>query len=167
MAESGSVPLEPKPDDKGRMLVERPAAGWTELTVPSHEDYLHRVGVLLDKLKGENLSEETRDDVRLAVSEIVSNAMEWGNKGDESRRVHVSYGLFDEEIVFKVEDEGEGFKPGEVPDATSSPFEAMRDRQKDGKRLGGFGIFVARRLMDRMIYNERGNVVILAKRLKK
>jgi serine/threonine-protein kinase RsbW len=151
--------------DKKRMFVDRPAAGWVELTAPSREEYLDRIGVLLDRLAGTHLSKEARDDVRLAVTEIVSNAMEWGNQGDERRRVRVSYGLFDNEVVFKVEDEGEGFDPEDVPDATQSPLKAMRERQESGKRLGGYGIFVARKLMDRMMYNERGNVVILAKRL--
>jgi len=165
MSDSTAQTPDAASNEQRRMFVERPAAGWIELTTPSREEYLDRIGVLLDRLAGTHLSKEARDDVRLAVTEIVSNAMEWGNHGDERRRVRVSYGLFDNEIVFKVEDEGEGFCPEEVPDATKSPVETMRKRQESGKRLGGYGILVARKLMDRMMYNERGNVVILAKRL--
>jgi anti-sigma regulatory factor (Ser/Thr protein kinase) len=147
------------------MLVERPAAGWIELTAPSREEYLQRIGVLLSKLAGAHLTEEEREDVHLAVTEVVSNAMEWGNGGDANRRVHVSYGLFDNEIVFKVQDEGHGFDPTAMQSAVAQPFEAMRERQRSGKRLGGFGIFVAKKLMDRMLFSERGNVVLLVKRL--
>jgi hypothetical protein len=35
-----------------------------------------------------------------------------------------------------------------------------------GLRPGGFGILVARQVVDEMFYNERGNEVVLIKRLE-
>ena len=101
------------------------------------------------------------------VSETASNAMEWGNGGDENRRVRVSYAVFDDELVLKVEDEGDGFDPSLVPDPSGSPISVMRERMKEGKRLGGFGIHVVGKLMDRVVYNERGNAVLLSRSLSR
>ncbi len=156
----------------GRLAVQTPVAGWIELTAPSRQEYLDRIASFvekideeLDALAGARLDHETREEVKLALTEIASNAMEWGNRGDESRRVHVSYGLFPGELVLKVEDEGEGFDPAAVPDPTVSPAALQRRRLAGGKRMGGFGLLVARKVMDRVIHSERGNCVLLTKSL--
>ena len=153
------------PSDDERLAVSTPAAGWVELTAPSREEHLDRIALLLEHLARTRLDKETCEDVKLAVTEIVSNAMEWGNRGDERRNVRVSYGLFAGELVLKIEDEGEGFDPADVPDPTGRPAAMVRERLASGKRVGGFGLLLARKLMDNMIYSERGNCVLLTKSL--
>ena len=176
MSERVSSGDEP-PRDNGRLAVWTPAAGWIELTAPSRQEYLDRIASFIEKIEeeidalgGTRLDHETREEVKLALTEIASNAMEWGNRGDESRRVHVSYGLFRHgargaELVLKVEDEGEGFDPAAVPDPTVRPAALQRRRLARGKRMGGFGLLVARKVMDRVIHSERGNCVLLTKSL--
>jgi CheY-like chemotaxis protein/anti-sigma regulatory factor (Ser/Thr protein kinase) len=138
---------------------------WLELTAPSRQDYLARLENFVDALYDTRLSPSEKEDIKIAVSEIVANAMEWGNRGEASRRVTVSYCLFPEEIVFKIEDEGEGFSPGAVPDPVGNPVAHLLERLRDGKRVGGYGLHIARKVMDKVVYNEKGNVVILSKRL--
>ena len=120
MSEGSSADDQASPHAKS-LAVETPATGWVELTAPSREEYLDRIASFLDTLAGAILDEDAREEVKFAVAEIASNAMEWGNCGDERRRVHVSYGLFPAELVLKIEDEGEGFDPESVPDPTVSP----------------------------------------------
>ena len=151
----------------GGIVVRVPAAGWIELTAPSREAYLERIASFLDTLSGTGMTAEAREEVRIVVNETTSNAMEWGNNGDASRHVKVSYAVFDDEFVLKVEDEGEGFDPSLVPDPSGSPVSVVRERLEAGKRLGGFGLFVVRKLVDRVVYNERGNVVLLSKSLSR
>jgi len=147
--------------------VRSPAEGWIELTAPSRDEYLDRIAELLDRLAGARLDQGTLEDVKLAVCEVVQNAMEWGNMNDARRKVRVSYGLFEDEIVLKVEDEGPGFDASGVPDARADPVELIRSSQRrSGKRLGGLGLFVARKLMDSVMFNEPGNVALLTKRLR-
>ncbi|MHC5057374.1 MAG: ATP-binding protein [Planctomycetota bacterium] len=155
------------PTGDREIVVRVPAAGWVELTAPSREAYLERIASFLDTLSGTGMSAEAREEVRIVVNETTSNAMEWGNGGDASRRVKVSYAVFDDELVFKVEDEGEGFDPSLVPDPSGSPVRVMRERLAEGKRLGGFGLYVVRKLMDRVVYSERGNVVLLSRSLSR
>jgi serine/threonine-protein kinase RsbW len=152
--------------DPGGIVVRTPADGWVELTAPSREEHLERIASLLDRLSAERADPALLEDVKIAVTEVASNAMEWGNGSDARRRVRVSCGLFPDEIVLKVEDEGEGFDPDGVPDPAGRVVEVEIERLRAGKRLGGFGLHVARSLMDRVLFNERGNVVILTKRLR-
>jgi two-component system, OmpR family, response regulator len=138
---------------------------WVELTASSRQEYLARLENFVDALYDTRLSPSEKEDIKIAISEIVGNAMEWGNKGDQSRQVTVSYCLFPEEIVFKIEDEGEGFAPAGVPDPAGDPVQHLLERLHQGKRVGGYGLHIARKVMDKVVYNERGNAVILSKRL--
>ena len=152
---------------EGDLEVRFPAAGWIELTAPSTEEYLERIAGFLDSLAGRKIGKSLREEVKAVATEIVSNAIEWGNRGDANRRIHVSYALFDDEVVLKCEDEGDGFDPGQIPDPEVSPSKVVGDRLREGKRLGGFGIHLARKLMDRIVFSERGNVVLLSKSLRR
>ena len=151
---------------EGDIEVRFPAADWIELTAPSTEEYLERIAGFLDSLAGRKIGKSLREEVKAVATEIVSNAIEWGNRGDANRCIRVSYALFDDEVVLKCEDEGDGFDPGQVPDPEVSPSKVVSDRIRAGKRLGGFGIHLARKLMDRIVFSERGNVVLLSKSLR-
>ena len=53
-------------------------------------------------------------------------------------------------------------------EANCSPedlFSHARVREELGMRPGGFGILLAKRLVDELIYNEKGNEVVLVKYL--
>jgi len=136
---------------------------WVEITAPSRQEYLDRLESFVDAMYDVYLSPGDKDDLKIAISEIASNAMEWGNKRDRTRRVKVSYCKFPEEIVFKVEDEGEGFHPAEVPDPSENTVANIIRRAREGKRVGGYGMYIVRKVMDKVIYSEKGNVVILSK----
>lgn len=140
-------------------------AGWLELTADSAFETVARFRTCVERLTETRVAPEVAEELRFAVDELGRNAVEWGNRGVPGRHVHMSYCLFSDKILFKIEDEGEGFRPEAVPDPSSDPAGALRRRQEAGKRVGGFGIHLVRKLMDEVIYNEKGNVVILAKYL--
>ncbi len=54
--------------------------------------------------------------VILTVHEATSNAFRHGNRGDCSKPVRISYLVNEEEVVVRVEDEGPGFDPEQVPE---------------------------------------------------
>jgi hypothetical protein len=41
----------------------------------------------------------------------------------------------------------------------------MRVREEQGKRPGGLGLTIARKVMDRIIYSRVGNSVVMSRRL--
>ena len=49
--------------------------------------------------------------------------------------------------------------------ADDSPAEHILYRTEHGLRPGGFGILLARKLVDELIYNEKGNEVLMVKYL--
>ena len=135
---------------------------WIELTAPSHERVIYQLEALLDDVAGET---ENSAMLKMVIREMTSNAIEWGNRKDESRKIRVSYCRFEDRIVFKVEDEGEGFNPEAVFDPTEDPYAGVEERLESGKRFGGYGMAMVKNIMDGVMYNDRGNVVLLTKYL--
>lgn len=139
--------------------------GWIELTASSRLEQFRRLQRFSDALFASRLPRDVCDDLKMAVEEVGRNAVEWGNRFDPDKQVHVSYCIFDDRIIIKVEDEGEGFAHNTLPDPTRDPVKTMRDRQDAGKRPGGYGVFLIQKLVDETIYNEKGNTVLLIKYL--
>ena len=100
------------------------------------------------------------------MDELGQNAVEWGNRNDRKKQIHLSYCVFNDRIVFKVEDEGEGFDPGTLRDPSIDPLKHIMERMKEGKRAGGYGVFISKKLMDDVIYSESGNTVLMTKFFK-
>jgi serine/threonine-protein kinase RsbW len=81
--------------------------------------------------------------VGVAVRESVVNAIKHGNQGDESKRVVVEFTTVPsgdpQELVIRVEDEGEGFDP----EALADPLAPENILKSSGR-----GIFLIRSFMD-------------------
>jgi CheY-like chemotaxis protein/anti-sigma regulatory factor (Ser/Thr protein kinase) len=151
------------PEDLGPLQVKSEVRGWVELTAPSHFEYVERFQRFVQQLYETELSREEVEDVRVAIDEIGQNAVEWGNREDASKNVHLSYCLFHDRVVFKIEDEGEGFDIAKLRDPSKDPLAHIMERISDGKRMGGYGIFMSRSIMDDIQYSERGNIVVMTK----
>jgi serine/threonine-protein kinase RsbW len=93
-----------------------------------------------------------RLNFRVGLTEALANAMLYGNCRDPRKRVKVEAHLSSREIRVQVTDEGRGFNPEAVLDPT---LPANRVRP------GGRGIYLIRKLMDRVEFNERGNSITM------
>ena len=62
-----------------------------------------------------------------------------------------------------IRDQGPGFNPGQIPHAASDedPIGHLDVRNELGIREGGFGIMLAKGLVDEFRYNDTGNEVTL------
>lgn len=80
----------------------------------------------------------------VAGTEAVNNGIIHGSKSDPRKKVHVVCILEKNTLVFRVKDQGRGFKPEEVPD----PLE-----EKNLLKTSGRGIFLMRSLMDKVLIN--------------
>ena len=70
----------------------------------------------------------------------------------------------------RIQDPGKGFLPGAVAHAAicnpeDAPTRHVEIRHERGHRPGGFGILIARSMVDELVYNERGNEVLMIKYL--
>lgn len=91
-------------------------------------------------------------NLRIALSEALSNAMIYGNRQEADRRVQVHAHVDAFRIEVKVVDEGPGFELQEIPDPT---------RPDALESPGGRGLFLLHKLADEVEYNECGNSVTL------
>lgn len=117
-----------------------------------------------------HLPDAETEEVAAALREILVNAMEHGAQFDPSQHVEVGYVRTKRMILCRVKDPGRGFSLEELQHSAmgnpeGDPFKHMETREAQGKRPGGFGILMAKRLVDDLIYNEKGNEVLLVKYL--
>jgi CheY-like chemotaxis protein len=119
-----------------------------------------------------DLPDAETEEVAAAFREILMNAMEHGGKFDPSQHVEISYARTRRMVLCRVKDPGQGFSLEElehsaIANPEEDPFKHMETREAQGKRPGGFGILMATKLVDDLIYNEKGNEVLLVKYLDK
>ncbi len=151
------------PEKSEDLRVHSEIPGWVEITAPTDFEYVERFQKFTSLLGDIPLSDESREDIRMAIDELGQNAVEWGNRYDRQKLIHLAYCIFHDRIVFKIEDEGEGFDPAVLGDPSADPLAHIIERMKSGKRAGGYGVYLTRKIMDDIVYNQKGNVVLLTK----
>ena len=114
--------------------------------------------------------EPERTEVATAFREMLLNAIEHGGRFNPEQYVEISYLRARRMVMCRVKDPGEGFELDEIRHAAfaNPPGEPLRHlvyRDIQGLRPGGFGVMVARHLVDELIYSEQGNDVVLVKYL--
>ncbi len=88
------------------------------LEIPARTEYVSLVRVVIAAAAEiePDMASERIEDLRVAVSEATTNAIEaHGLKGVDDR-IRIQCNLADDEIAVVVHDQGMGFEPDEVPD---------------------------------------------------
>jgi serine/threonine-protein kinase RsbW len=94
-----------------------------------------------------------------ALREALANAVRHGNRRDPERLVRVAYTIDNSSIIIRVEDEGEGFDPADIPDPTD-PENLLRP--------SGRGIFYMRQFMNSVDFSSTaagGTAVVMVRNL--
>jgi anti-sigma regulatory factor (Ser/Thr protein kinase)/CheY-like chemotaxis protein len=117
-----------------------------------------------------DLPQQEREAVGTAFRELLMNAIEHGARFDSSQHVEIAYLRTRFAVACRVKDPGQGFSLGELRHAAiANPPDAallhLEERKKQGLRPGGYGILLAKHVVDEVIYGESGNDVILIKYL--
>jgi len=100
----------------------------------------------------ENLKNEMKDKVMLALSEAVTNAIVHGNKEDLGKKVNVRMRINLKSVVITVRDEGQGFNPEDSPDPM---------KEENLLATGGRGIFLMREFADEIEYSDSGRLITM------
>jgi len=142
---------------------------WVELLVPCELEVVERIQNFLMHLKAD-LPSEVRESVGRAFHELLLNAVEWGGELDPNRKVRIAFLRARRMLLYRIADPGRGFKLEALPHAAlnnppGAPFEHVKVREAKGLRAGGFGILLARTMVDELIYNEACNEVVFVKYL--
>jgi anti-sigma regulatory factor (Ser/Thr protein kinase)/ActR/RegA family two-component response regulator len=115
-----------------------------------------------------NLPELDEAKVATASREMLLNAMEHGGKFDPERRIEIAYLRARHMVLIRIKDPGEGFSLTEdlhtaVNNPQDDPLRHLMHREAQGLRPGGYGILLAKNLVDELFYGEKGNDVLLIK----
>jgi serine/threonine-protein kinase RsbW len=93
-------------------------------------------------------------NIRIALVEAITNAIEHGNGFDSTRLVKVEANFSEAKAEIKITDTGKGFNHRKLPNPTA-PENLFKPR--------GRGIYMMYRLMDEVHFNRKGNSVRLVK----
>lgn len=100
-----------------------------------------------------NISEELFGNILISVTEAVNNAIQHGNRNNPEKKIDITFRSKEKEITFHVKDEGNGFNYDSLPDPT-----APENIEKDSGR----GIFLMRKLADKVEFADKGKTVCLS-----
>jgi len=117
-----------------------------------------------------DLPDEERQNVGMAFRELLLNAMEHGCQFDPEKYVEICYVRTRHVVMARIKDPGDGFTLDEVRHAAignppDDPIAHVIRRNEEGMRPGGYGVMLAKNLVDELIYGEKGNEVLLVKYL--
>lgn len=143
---------------------------WFTLRVSCHLLTAERLVRFMTEYQS-TLPDAERDLLISAFREMLLNAMEHGAGFDAEKTLEVTAARTERAIVYHFRDPGPGFDREALSHAVQSnnPEEVIAAamlRSESGKRPGGFGMLIARRIADELVYNERGNEVLMIKHLK-
>jgi anti-sigma regulatory factor (Ser/Thr protein kinase) len=142
---------------------------WFTLRVASHLLTAERLIRFMSEYQA-SLPEEQRDLLMTAFREMLLNAIEHGSGFDSEKVIEVTAARTERAIVYHFRDQGPGFDRRLVPQAAASlePTDIMATmeyRAGLGLRPGGLGVLITRAIADELVFNERGNEVLLIKHL--
>jgi len=123
-----------------------------ELEIPAKAEFVALARLVVSALAASdsNLADERIDDLKLAVSEACTNAIEAHGAAGTQERVLVRCRAHDESLEVCVEDQGHGFDPSQLPD---HPPVTDPDRLKFER---GLGIPLIRALVDEVEFSPTG-----------
>ena len=144
---------------------------WIGLEVRCKLQAADRAVQLLGELETD-MPGDTWEDVAAAFRELLLNGIEHGGGSDARKRVQVKVLRTSRALIVHLQDPGKGFSlEGLEHSALGNPEDAptrhVEIRAEQGQRPGGFGILMARNLVDELIYNERGNEVAFVKYIER
>lgn len=133
--------------------------------LPSEPAYVQQGGDFLEQLTQDSgLDEEAWLSLVNACREALDNAARHGNHSSPDLRLHVTYVLDTKKATVTVRDEGEGFNVGQhLGDGVEGDAVALARKRHSQGKVGGLGIMLMLRCVDKVEYNRTGNELKLTK----
>jgi serine/threonine-protein kinase RsbW len=117
-----------------------------EVCIGSALEYLDLVQIITDCITGSmGLDGDSAHWVGMSVRESVTNAIQHGNKLDQSKRVEILYEIAADHLGISVIDQGKGFRFEDLP----NPLDPENLLKPSGR-----GIFYIRSFMDRVEFRQ-------------
>lgn len=131
-----------------------------QLVIPSLLEKLTEVEELTEKVAEQHdISEDDKDNLAIAITELTNNAIIHGNKFDHQKKVIISF-YFDHDVVsVYIKDQGKGFDPT----AIGNPLDPENLLKESGR-----GIFILKSIMDDVQFqvSDQGTEVKIIKKIE-
>ncbi|EIA19758.1 serine-protein kinase RsbW [Listeria fleischmannii 1991] len=133
-----------------------------ELLLPAKPEYVSLGRLALSGIASQaGFSYEAIEDLKIAVSEAITNSIHHGLKEVADGEVKVEFKLYDDKLDVIVTDKGKSFNP-EAKKADIGPYKV--GEETDVMRIGGLGLFLIETLMDDVkLYYDDGVSVVMTK----
>lgn len=126
---------------------------YRRIKIESRQNCLRIVEKAIDEVTCElGISQDSYGKILVSTIEGVNNAITHGNNSVPEKIVDIEFRCNGNELKVKIKDEGNGFKPQDVPDPTLP---------ENIEELNGRGVFLMTRLADEIKYSKRGNSVTM------
>ncbi len=160
-----TLELPPGPDPIEVVTAE---PNWVELRFPCAVQSADRIENVVDQLNY-GLPSKVRQCLKMALHELLMNAVKWGGRSGPDAQAQIAYLRTRKFVMCRVADPGSGFQPSEWQYSIGSfalgPIAVNQPRQGPGLRPEGFGMQLAKTLVDELVYNESHNEVAMVKYL--
>lgn len=138
---------------------------YIEMKIPAKAQY---VGVIRLTLSGiatrMGFSYEALEDLKIAVSEACTNAVQHAYKTNEKGEVTIGFGLFHDHLEVMVADNGQSI---DFDAARQGIGPYSQDDSAEFLREGGLGLYLIETLMDEVrIHHKKGVTVFMTKYLE-
>lgn len=132
---------------------------FVEMRIPAKAEYVGVVRLSISGIASRmGFSYEDIEDLKVAISEAITNAVDHAYHWEDDGEVTVGFGVYENRLEIMVADHGGSFNLKEVkgdigPYTHSEPVENLRE--------GGFGLFLINALMDKVEINNNYGVIVL------
>jgi anti-sigma regulatory factor (Ser/Thr protein kinase) len=142
---------------------------WISVIARCDQKTVDRLVQFIDELS--DLPDSEKEGVAIAFREMLLNAIEHGGNFDPSQYVEVAYVRTRKLVLCRIKDPGQGFSLAEIHHAAinNPAYDPIRHdffREAQGLRPGGYGLLMARHLVDELVFSEKGNEVLLVKHIR-
>jgi serine/threonine-protein kinase RsbW len=126
---------------------------YKNIRIESDITNLRIVEKAIDEVTNEmGISQDNYGKILVSTMEAVNNAIMHGNKSNPEKVVDIEIAFKTNVLKITVEDEGQGFRPEEVPDPTLP---------ENIEEINGRGVYLMSRLSDKLKFSKRGNRVTM------
>jgi len=129
-----------------------------ELSIPSNPVFERVVRASAAEVGSAiGFSEERVEDLKLAISEAVNNAIDHGNKREAGKLVAVVFEIDGEKLEIRISDQGDGIEQ------LDTSRHVVEEQNLESGQLRGFGMYLISELVDdlEVSSSHRGTVLTL------
>ncbi len=139
---------------------------YIEIKIPAKPEYVGVVRLTSSGIAGRmGFSYDDIEDLKIAISEACTNAVQHAYKSTNIGEVVIGFGLFKDRLEVMVADQGESFNFQELK-SQLGPFD-QEGASVEIMREGGFGLYLIESLMDEVrIQHKEGVTVYMTKYLE-